>query len=56
MYNNYLGPQQSELFRKYQDVESMALLQGLLNPRARFLRLVERYTMSVILVLFMARE
>lgn len=48
MYNSYLGPRPSELFRKYQDGESIALLQDLLDPRARFLRLVERYTMSVI--------
>lgn len=48
LYHNLLGPQQSALFRKYQDFESVQVLASLMETPDKFLNDVERFAMSVI--------
>ena len=48
LYHNLLSPQQSGLFRKYQDYESRVMLCDLLDRPQGFLHDTERFAMSVI--------
>lgn len=48
LYHHLLSPQKSQAFKKYQDHESIVLLDELQREPAKFLASVQRYTVSVI--------
>ena len=48
LYHSLLSPQNSGLFRKYQDHESKVMLSDLLDKPENFLHDTERFAMSVI--------
>ncbi|TFB05513.1 Cytochrome P450 monooxygenase yanC [Trichoderma ghanense] len=48
IYNDLLGPKQSQSVRKYQDYESRMLMRDLYHAPEKFQVITERYSMSVI--------
>ena len=48
IYNDLLGPKQSQGVRKYQDYESRMLMRDLYHNPEKFQVITQRYSMSVI--------